>query len=161
MHDLQGVAFLQKGAAVRVSGEDHAVQLYHDPAGTDPELLKQLGHVEPCFDVSSFAVNLNDHCTKKTVPNRTTLVKTGPENTVLSSLPPGIQDPGTKSFTLPYAGTTRIRFKGLPGHSRAGLSVRAERTPLASGEKLADPLGQVNVPRVPPAGHTILHAQTY
>jgi|GEM_PF-5876666 len=38
---------------------------------------------------------------------------------------------GTVTLTLPYAGTIRIRFRGLPGSFDVGLSVRQWRTPLA------------------------------
>jgi len=31
---------------------------------------------------------------------------------------------GTVTLTLPYAGTIRIRFRGLPGSFHVGLSVR-------------------------------------
>jgi hypothetical protein len=56
---------------------------------------------------------------KKTVPNRTTFIGVREYGLEFVSQKRESDDE-TKTFTLPYAGTTRIRFKGLPKTTVSG-----------------------------------------
>ncbi len=115
MNNLQRVPLPQQSRSIDITGEDIPVELNHDPTRTNPEVIKQLGHTEPGFDLFFFSVDMNNHRNKKTVPNRTTL-NNGAREYGPESAPIKIEKEGTKTFTLPYAGTTRIRFKGLPNN---------------------------------------------
>ena len=44
-----------------ITGEDIPVKLYHNPAWTNPEVIKQLGHIEPGFDLFFFSVDMDNH----------------------------------------------------------------------------------------------------
>ena len=101
-----------------LSGEDIPIQFDNHPAGSNRQFIEQLCHADPLCDLSLLPVDLNDHPTKKTVPDLTTQVAREYGLKFVPLLPQSAA--GTVTFTLPYAGTIRIRFKGLPGTAMSG-----------------------------------------
>ena len=115
MHDFKRVAPFEQRRGVGFAGNDVAIELDDDAAGTDLQLCKQLGDAQPVGNLFFFSVETNLHENTKTAFTRAT--SRWPGNTVLSSSRAKYSNDsarGTLTLTLPYAGATRIRFEGLP-----------------------------------------------
>ena len=110
MNNLQDVTLSQPGGTIGVARNNVPIALDNHASRTDLQLLKQGTNAQPTGDFLFFPVDLNLHWNKKTVPTATT--RRWPGNTVLSRS--RSKTGGTFTFTLPYAGATRIRFEGLP-----------------------------------------------
>jgi hypothetical protein len=72
MNNLEGISVFQEGRTVRLTGNDIAIELDHDPTGADLQFLKQASYVEPVCDFLLFSVDANFHVNKKTVSAVTT-----------------------------------------------------------------------------------------
>jgi len=115
MHDFKRVAAFEQRRTVGFAGNDVAIELDDDAAGTDLQLFEKLGDAQPVGNFFFFSVETNFHANAKTAFTRAT--SRWPGNTVLSSSRrkfPNDSARGTLTLTLPYAGATRIRFEGLP-----------------------------------------------
>ena len=115
MNDFKRVAPFEQRRAVGFAGNDIAIELDDDAAGTDLQLFKQLGEAQPVGNLFFFSVETNLHENAKTAFTRAT--SRWPGNTVLSLSRAKFLNYatcGTLTLTLPYAGATRIRFEGLP-----------------------------------------------
>jgi hypothetical protein len=115
MHDFKRVAPFEQRRAVGFAGNDVAIELDDDAAGTNLQLFEKLADAQPVGNLFFFSVETNFHINAKTAFTRAT--SRWPGNTVLSSSRaefPSYARCGTSTLTLPYAGATRIRFEGLP-----------------------------------------------
>ena len=140
MNDLQRVAFRQHSAAKGVARNDLPIELDDHASGSDLQVLEQPVNTQTSRELFFFSVDFDLHRNQKK-PYPQGPPRGWPGNTV-SSLPRAlIGRIGAFTLTLPYAGATRIRFKGLPVLVR--LSVCHRQTPLASVAPLTKQWRQV------------------
>src|SRR3970040_3099629 len=83
MHDFKRVAPFEQRRAVGFAGNDVAIELDDDAAGTDLELFKEPGDAQPVGNLFFFSVEINFHENAQTAFTRAT--SRWPGNTVLSS----------------------------------------------------------------------------
>ena len=101
MNDFKRVAPFEQRQSVGFAGNDVAIELDDDAAGTDLQLFKQLGDAQPIGNLFFFSVEINLHQNAKTAFTRATTW--WPGNTVLSSS-------RAKFQTMPLAGPRLSRF---------------------------------------------------
>jgi hypothetical protein len=138
MDDFERITVGEARNAVSFTGDNLPIAFDDHARRPNFQLLEERGDSKSVSDFAFLTVNFQFHSNKKN-RIRGSLAEL-PGNTV-SSLSRSGQD-GTATFTLPYAGATRIRFKGLPELIR--LSVCLRQTPLASLAPLTKRYGQVN-----------------
>ena len=111
MNDLQSVAIGQQGGAVGVTRNDVAIVFDNHSGRSNLQLFKQTAEADPVRDHFFFAVYFNLHKIKKPYSLRP---PEGGQGIRFQVCPAFNNQGGTLTFTLPYAGATRIRFEGLP-----------------------------------------------
>ena len=72
MHDFKRVAPFEQRRAVGLAGNDVAIELDDDAAGTDLQLFEEPGDAQPVGNLFFFAVQTNFHANAKTVFARAT-----------------------------------------------------------------------------------------
>src|SRR3970040_2328972 len=83
MHDFKCVAPFEQRRAVGFAGNDIAIKLDDDAAGTDLQLFEELGDAQPVGNLFFFSVETNFHANAKTAFTRAT--SRWPGNTVSSA----------------------------------------------------------------------------
>ena len=109
MNDFQRIAFCKKDGTIAIPRDNLAISLHDNPSRTYLKLLQKTRDAQSLDTFLFFAVDPEFHKIK-TVPTSVTTVT----REYGFKYVPLIFIKRELTLTLPYAGATRIRFKGLP-----------------------------------------------